>query len=74
MGLTSDMTTDMMGPITTPASSQSEGPGGVTNLPVANTTSPQPPGMEPHTTNPITSPFLHPLGEPSVGQTLGGGC
>ena len=41
MDLKSDMTTNMTGPITAPASFQSEGPSGVTNPPVMNTIGPQ---------------------------------
>ena len=67
------MTTDMTGTVTTPASSQSAGPNGVTNPPVMNTIKPEPLGMGPQTTNPITSPLLQPLGEPPEGQTLGSG-
>ena len=71
MDLMSDMTTDMTGQVITPVSSQSEGPSGMTNPLAMNTISLQPPGMGPHTTNPVTSPLLHSLGEPSGGSNPG---
>ena len=59
MDLRLDITTNMMGPVTAPASSPSEGLGGVTNPPVMNTIGPQTPHMGPHPTNPTTLPFLN---------------
>ena len=59
MDLKSDMTTDVMGPVTALISSQSEGIGQVTSPPVMNTISSQTTGMRPHPTNPTTSPFLN---------------
>ena len=62
MDFKSDMTTNMMGPVTSLMSSKSEGLKGVTNHPATYTLGPEPPSMGPHTANPITSPLLNLLG------------
>ena len=67
LDLKSDMTIDKMGHVTTPASSKSQGTGGMANPLVISATNTQIPVIRTNTTSTVISPTFHSMGKPSEG-------